>query len=929
MIIYYSPEYSGFTYTGLKDKGGILFDTAVVDTGGLINLLCLHGGMHYEVHDETERVIAYYKALREYTRKNPNHIFADSFKVDGLNTARTCLSWRDRLVLAGWSKATNAPSTRMKALQGIENLFDCKGIVDTIPLVLAAIKGGCTLPVEMEILTPCDYSLYHPAEVSLLKALIDRGVNVSEIKAAKKQENCNLDIVTKLLGSKKDKKVTFNKNDHSLQIWNFEDKDHALSYITHLDENEFDIWIDSNSKAIDNWLKMEGKPTTGSVASQCIPQTSELYIIGLGLFSKPLNVNSLLEWLYSPISPVGNWFARILAAEIVRQGGYFNKECRQIIDNYIDGKYEWFAEGTTDEEKTEAIKNGRKKRENVVSTFLPNIKEAKLYSTDIINNDVEVDKLLNFTTSIITWCRTRISLSDNEDLISQLGKVMSEANAVVMLLEDYDKETIPYSTLESWMGCLNSFSDYCQYKAQRGCRTLIASPGNIAAKSSRTIWCDFVGNEPLRLTYSFLTPTEKGAFNHCLSLWDEAKEQKFRSNILLLPFKMTADKLVLVTYERDGSAEVEKHPLTIRLEQQAATKEKGEKERLKDITIKPEFDQRLYKEEKVIDNSCHDEEFIRILRPELIKFPKYESYSSLDVMFQSPVDYAFQYLAWLRPKGVSSMPRIWTTKGTVAHKVIQTLFWDKENPQNGYPENIKKNLDENYDRVFTETLNAYGAIMLLQENNIDTRTFKVQLKQCAMRLLEIINLNHLHVTGIETKVDNEIGFADGIEIIGFIDMLLADDLQHPYIFDLKWSIPRKFLESLRTNKSLQLALYRELVNSKNRQKVMGTGYFIMPEGQLFTLDHFERTNNITTVTIDDDRKASDLIDEAKNTYAYRRKQIEQGLLENTEGLPVDDIQYTKDQEEANLMPVETIKPNGEKVVVKAPYKYSNYNSFKR
>ena len=44
MKVYYSPEYSGFTYTGLKDKGGILFDTAVVDTGGLINLLCLHGG---------------------------------------------------------------------------------------------------------------------------------------------------------------------------------------------------------------------------------------------------------------------------------------------------------------------------------------------------------------------------------------------------------------------------------------------------------------------------------------------------------------------------------------------------------------------------------------------------------------------------------------------------------------------------------------------------------------------------------------------------------------------------------------------------------------------------------------------------------------------------------------------------------------------
>ena len=98
------------------------------------------------------------------------------------------------------------------------------------------------------------------------------------------------------------------------------------------------------------------------------------------------------------------------------------------------------------------------------------------------------------------------------------------------------------------------------------------------------------------------------------------------------------------------------------------------------------------------------------------------------------------------------MAEIWTTKGNVAHAVIQTLFWNEKDKASGYPDNIEKNLKENYDNVFSEIVNAYGAIMLLQENRIDTRTYRERLRKCADNLLEIIKVNNLHVTGIESKV---------------------------------------------------------------------------------------------------------------------------------------------------------------------------------
>lgn len=918
MIIYYSPEYSGFTYTGLKDKGGILFDTAVVDTGGLINLLCLHGGMHYEVSDSTERMIAYYKAMRKYLHENPKNVLAKSFKTDGLNTAKVCLSWRDTLVLAGWSKNAKQPSDRMTALQGIEEFFNSPGTVDILPNIIKGIEDGCTLPDNLEIITPCDYKLLHPAIVRLMNALKDRGTKFSVLEHAIKKGECDLNKVASLLNSNDSKNIKLSK-DNSLQILNFEEKDDALRYLTLQKDNAYDVWIDSDSKQLDNWLRLEGKPTTGSTVAQCMPQISQLFIIGLGLFSKPLNVNTLLEWLYAPMTPVGRKFAWNLANTIVYKGGYFNKECQEVIDKYLNGEYDWFEERTTDEQKKEIINKKRKSREYAVSTFLPRIKGHKEFTIDSTDNNVDVDRLREFTEALNAWSKQQMSMTDDADRKAQLGKISSETDAVSLLLEDYEGSTIPFSTIENWMGSLYKYADYRQYRAQRNCRNVISSPGNMAGKSKNTIWCDFQGGDAGKLTYSFLEPIEKKEFKKTLNLWEDAKEQKYHRSMLLMPFNMTSDQLTLVTYNRNGSEEVEKHPLMIQLEQQVKN--------LDDIVLHPHIDESLYEEADIIDNKNRNDdadEFIHLPHPEYIKFPKYESYTSLSTMYQSPLDYTFGSIAHIQQVGASAMAEIWTTKGNVAHAVIQTLFWNEKDKASGYPDNIEKNLKENYDNVFSEIVNAYGAIMLLQENRIDTRTYKEQLRQCAARLLEIVKANHLHVTGIESKVKNKLGFEHDIDLLGYIDMRLSDDNGRPYIFDFKWSGNSKWYSSLlKTNKSLQLSLYKALVNSLEGEKVAAVGYFLMPEGRMVTTSGLIG-DLVIPVQVDENRKDKDLIAEMRNSYAYRRNQIEHGLIELGEGEGIDALQYGKDQDEKHLVPLDT-DDDGKK----ASNKFSSFDMFKR
>lgn len=920
MDIFYSPQYSGYTFTDLQENGGLLFDTVIVDTAGLMNLICLHGGLHLQVHDSTERLVAYYKAMRDYTAHNPGHILEKSFQTDGLNTAKVCLSWRDALVLAGWNDKTAAASERMEVLQGIEESFDCPGTIDLIATITNAIQKGCMLPEDMNIFTPCDYKLFHPAVVGLLDALVSRGAKVTTLKAASHKEDNNLCTVIKILNGEEKTVVNLKKNDPSLKILNFEEKDDALRWLSMQSDNAYDVWIDSDAKSLDNYLRLEGKPTTGSTVYQCMPQISQLFVIGLSLFSKPLNVNMLLEWLYAPLSPVSRTLARWLSPKIVAKGGYFNDECKEVIQKYLAGDYDWFEEGTTEDQKKKSIEKDKKRKETMLKNFLYFFEEDKDH-TDSDANEADVSKLHDFTEALNKWAKQQMTMTDNEERIAQLGKISTETAAVLLLLEDYQGKAIPFSTIENWMGSLYKYADYKQYDAQRGCRNTVSSPGNIIGQPKKTIWCDFVGCDAEKLTYSFLTYKEKETFKESLKLWNEAKEQKYRRSMLLMPFIMTEDELTLVTYNRDGGNEEEKHPLMIQLEQQINDLDKS--------FIHPSLDKSMLEDATAIDNKNRNEdndEFIHLPKPELIqdRFPESESYSSLSNMFQSPLDYVFQAMADIYPSGLSAMSPIWTTKGNVAHAVIQTIFWDKDDEKSGYPDAIEKNLRDNYDTTFTKVVNAYGAIMLLPENIIDTQTFKEQLRQCASRLLDIVKVNHLHVTGIEHFEKSKLGFNPDIDLLGYIDMLLANDAGVPFIFDFKWSGNQKWFGGLlRENKSLQLSLYRALVNERSSKQVGGVGYFLMPEGRLVTTGGIIG-DTVTTIELDEERKSCNLIDEMRNSYSYRRKQLEQGLIEIGDGENPATLHYGQDEDILDLVPLDT-DDNGNKI----GNKFSNYDCFKR
>ena len=166
MKVFYNPSYDGFVYYDFS-KTNIAFDTIVCNTRSLVDLLELHAGLHIPVASDLERTLDYYTAIKNYSKTNPGHLFAKSFERDGINTAKECLKWRDAMLLAGWVPGKNDASERMKTLSAIEKNFKSPSFGEKLLQITKAVKEGCALPKDLEIIIPFDYHCFQPAEVEL------------------------------------------------------------------------------------------------------------------------------------------------------------------------------------------------------------------------------------------------------------------------------------------------------------------------------------------------------------------------------------------------------------------------------------------------------------------------------------------------------------------------------------------------------------------------------------------------------------------------------------------------------------------------------------------------------------------------------------------------------------------------------------------
>lgn len=885
MKLFYNPSFTGDAYVDFK-KAPVLFDAKIVNTAGLCEIIRLHAGIRSNAKDYGTRFVDYYAAMKKFMAKKPKNILAQSFKVDPLNTAKKCLEWRDALAAAGWTKSAPVPTERMKVLCGVEEFFDDKSAGQELLELVKQVQDGCPLP-ELEIIVPPYYEDFCSAEVSLRKALIERGISFS-VDESEPQGN-NISKVLSVLEGKK--KVALDPNDDSFEIWNFAERDEAIKYLSLLDAQDFDVWINVDNKEFDNWQKLEGKKTSGSQILG-IPQTAQLLNIGLAIFERPLNVYNIVEWLNASPNPLSSSFRNGLARRICSSGGYYNDECREFINSFV-AKYP--------------------DSQGKIAKFLPDINAPMFDETE-----VKIDAVRKFVTNLSNWCAQKLSQNKGTDpAIDQLGFVMTQAKNLLFLLDELGVDTIPYEDITRIASAFTANQPMIQHEAQAGSKKVIASYADFCDVADKTVWCDFYNcGDSGRLTYSFLVPAEHEAFKDVLRLWDDGKERAYLKNLLLAPFAKTRKKLVLVTLDKIGSDAAPKNPLYIQLEKYF--------DQLSLFVKQKKLDDSLFKEVRKVDNRMEsNQEYVQIKNTDCIKdnWPDHQSSSGLENLMPWPLEYVINNFAGFTTNAVDALKDLFTIKGLVAHKIIQILFGPVEGvAQSGTPEYIQKQIDEHFEQVFEETVHAEGGILLIKDNQSELRQYKKDLKYCLDELLKGIAANNLVVVACEKslgylKENGEIvrhGKIGILDIKAFVDMILKDKDDNYYIFDFKWSSVKKYAKKLRENKSVQLTLYKELVKN-----VKGVAYFIMPDAKFISYSKLEGDINLQQTYIENERRSSNLLKEIQNTYNFRKEQIFEGKLEVTNDWDQGTMEYEGLIADKGLMPVDYYESRSEKAIRKS------------
>ena len=911
MTIKYLPAYQGFTYLNLKDQeNNLALDVTVNNTAGLLDCLELYAGKHIECLSNKQRIAHYYSAMYDYTTRNPEHKLADSFRLDGLGTAKTCLFWRDLLVEAGWNGQASTASGRMEVLCEVEKAFDCPGTGERIHNLISHIQEGCSLPPDLTIELGCPEDCLFPSIRTLFDALREREVVICTPQS-ETGNGSNLSLVRQLVCGQNQDALTLQQNDDSFHIYKFKQRQDALNWLTLQPTESYDVWIDSDNKDFDNTLRLSGQPVSGSTMKDVLPQVSQLLVIGLNLFPQPLNIQFLLEWLHAPESPLESNLRRQLAKAIIESGGYYNKKCEEVIDNYLKGEYDKWEEDITEEKKQETIKSRKRKRCNAIRRFLPPM--DKPADVLCLNDNVNKELVYKFVRFILSWSKNRMFQNIDESVKRQLGTIKEQADALLSLLEKQTQDEIPFAILQGWINSLYEKQDCPLYDAEQNCRCVVSSPALLADKANSTIWCDFYGGAMLPATYSFLSQNEIDVLTEeGVSLWNAADERRYNAYLQQIPFIMTSGRLSLVVVERDGSTVLPKHPLMILLEQSISN--------LDLVIEEPLIADHYYSERNNVDNSLHDATYLEITKTDQLRWRDHESATSLDNLIQFPFDYSLQYLMGIKDDGMSQMLRLDRTQGEVAHAVIANLF-HKEGDTND-PDTILQRVSADYDTAFSDALLEKGAILLLRENRVDIKIMKDRLRNAIDTLLDIMGANNLHVVNCEKEILRGLEFEGNPNIKGFVDMILGDDNDKLYVFDFKWTSSKsKYDTLLKKNGSLQLALYKEMVEQELGKKVKATAYYLMPENCLYSISSFNGDH--TKKLEEEDNVGKNLFLQVKNSYKYRLQQILDGKIELGEGKPAKDLQYDIDTKKEGLMPLRV------RDEVKENNIFSNYKCFKK
>lgn len=905
-------------------SGMCLFNEKTVGTSALLAELELRSGLSCKAEPTALRVISYRIALKKYLalhQVDQTPFFADSFSVDDLGVASELLKWRDALVLSGWNSAVTGISDKIDQLAIIERIFKSDkmfrpGEADRWIKLCDFTDGNTVLDGSDTIIVLSDSEALLPVVRKTLENMHSKGLNVeyrSFASADSGKPSTNIGKFQAFL-SDSSKSHEWAEGDTSLSIVHFRDTSSLYEWAaSHAGNDGYDVTVCPDAKLMNENLMVFGKPVVDSMTENSNPQILQLMNLGISLFYRPLDINNLLSYLLIPVNPLpGGLRVRLIRALVKDNGlGETWKSVFEGDDRYIFVNDEK-SEGESEKREDSAY---RKRKMKFISMVMDNNHSEEDEDGQMISRDA----LKDYVTALLTWSYGRCSIlqSDDSSQSAQVREQLIGLNAICdafVFLIGQEEEWLSRNKIAQWLSHIYSPGTFTHKKALAGSIETVGNIHDITDNPDSLLWLGCNGDDSSGDIYSFLSQEEKDNLeNKGMQFLSHEKLIRAERNDIKRAICSIGRKLTIVYADKDYGEAIMKHHVLSLVAKAFGMNDKN----IPDIQIESPQPEAEFVESRVF-NDFGKKELQEGFEGGLLKNdPDHDfSFSQLDKLIQRPFQYVIEYMAALKDTGSQGLAEMPTVLGTLAHKYV-TYLVDLGKGTSPFTDKSETDFGKDIDDLAME----YASMMLLEENRIAFTTYKKRLYQSIRNLGKIISDNGFEIVESEHECCNTI---DGLgKFIGYIDLLLKSRDGRYIIFDLKWSEGDTYYKKIAENKAAQLRIYEELLRKEGKE-VCFTAYYNLLMGQLLINkaddSKLSSHENVISIKCDD---SSDLLEKLKASFDFRLEQLENGIVEDAEGMKTDNLEYALETAEKNLYPLETGK-NKEKY-----FEYGNKNRILR
>lgn len=870
MEIVFSPYYDGNCFAGNPATGGCQLGTKYVGTIGLLNELELRAGLSRGDVSPMRRAIEYCNAIQDVLNDKPatSPFYEKSFKNDPLGVAQQLLAWRDALTMAGWNGKTTLPTTlsgdgskRLSDLQAIEQHFNLVGVGERWQALLAEAQKRCFLPKGMTILVEMKQELLHPVIKKVLDAINGKmPYTVVESDFVQKMEDNPLDA-------------------SKFELYEFSEQNDAYQWAA-LKDFENAVFVNEDNFTFNQVLKSVGQPLVGASAEGGAAELSQLLKLGISLFRSPVNISNLMDYLSIFRHPL-DWETRSALKYHISSVGGFGDQVKK--------------DGSTTKLASIAPQN---------SALWGMWEKCK-------NEQVAVKEIQKFCKELLDWTKKAMSKAEVEKIMNPLTgtqiyaqlSVLQEQIQNLQLILNVRTGDISNDELDKIVASICQGDAVQTDFARLGSRDMLKDLKGLATEGKTVVWLDSVNKPRPHYPYAFLNPKDIAELiNSGLDIAKPELEMQASDFAEKLAVKRAGKIIVLMPKRKDGVRTEENLLIT-----ELKTLNKGLTISLPPLPIGDAV-QTLDADSQKVEHQVDKTLFANITnRPKsaeeaeegdsskFISKPvgyqrDYESYSSLSELINQPFDYVFDYLYNMKDEEDGNLSQ---TEGNVAHGVISQMV--KESKDAKGEVDTKKflqlckgaDLESRLDKGIQEN----GAVLLQPENAMECQTFKnIFLQKSIPNLVEIIEQNKLDVFDSEKEYTKDLCMV--FTFNAKIDFILkkkneVTNEDEYYIFDFKWHrSANKRKEELENRKELQLALYQKILEADGKNVVM-RGYYLLKQAMLLTTyTGFVTSDKIEVI---EQKSAVDIFEQAVESYWERIMNLQDGFIEEGEGMKGSDF----------------------------------------